>query len=494
MPKPGKFSIFSINELLASPRLRPVIERLHPASVLSTVKGVYEDVSEEMLSAATERRIPDLADLTEKILARLQDIERRGDRLIIDASGILFPTPTFNYALGRTILDEMLWRLDFLDASPDYGVGSALPAAMTESDPSGEAAELSRGEEPYSTAPAQKITPSTAARVVCSRLGAEDALFFPSPELAELCLFQTFGRGGAILTARRDMTEDHSGRRLADRLSYASAPVIEVGASNSVRLSDYLSPLAAPRRGETEVGLIRLASELAAGHPLALLPEEIRTLNEAYPDVPVLLRCDYAPLIDLSDVFLDPIPTVGDLLATQVDLILFGGGQLIGGPPCGILAGSKQYLDRIRSSSTADLFLPHPIDLAGMVKTFELYKNAQTAEQQILILRLLSLPTANLQNRAERLLPQLRLCRAVKEADIRPATAYLTPDRQGGRLASVALAIKPAGRTAGELAQVLASARPALVGSTDGDVLALNLKTVPPEFDALIVKVFEELP
>ena len=491
MPKPGKFSIFSINELLASPRLRPVIERLHPASVLSTVKGVYEDVSEEMFSAATERRIPDLADLTEKILARLQDIERRGDRLIIDASGILFPTPTFNYALGRTILDEMLWRLDFLDASPDYGEAYCSPAG---SESAGDPAEFSRGEEPYSVAPAQKITPSTAARVVCSRLGVEDALFFPSPELAELCLFQTFGRSGAILTARRDMTEDHSGRRLADRLSYSSATVIEVGASNSVRLSDYLSPLAVPRRGETEVGLIRLASEVAAGHSLALLPEEIRTLNEAYPDVPVLLRCDYAPLVDLSHVFLDSIPTIGELLATQVDLLLFSGGQLIGGPPCGVLAGSKRYLDRIRSSNTADLFLPHPIDLAGMVKTFELYKNAQTVEQQIPILRLLLLPTANLQNRAERLVPQLRLCRAIEEVTVRPATAYLTPDRQIGRMASVALAIKPAGRTPGGLAQVLASARPALVGSAEDDTLSLNLKTVPPEFDALIVKVFEELP
>lgn len=499
MMKPGNFSIFSINELLASPRLRPVIERLHPASVLSTVKGVYEDVSEEMFSAASERRIPDLADLTEKILARLQDIERRGDRLIIDAGGVLFPTPTFNYALGRTILDEMLWRLDFLDTSSAYGEGpgssvgsSGSSVAARHTDGMGDSPQAARNDAPFSTAPTQEITPSTAARVVCSRIGAEDALFFPSPELAELCLFQTFGRDGAILTARRDMTEDRSGRRLADRLGYSSAPVIEVGASNSVRLSDYLSPPV--RHPGIDVGLIYLSAELASGRRLALLPEEIHALSGMYPDVPILLRCDYAPLVDLSHIFLDSVPTISELLATQVDMILFGSGQLIGGPACGILAGNKRYLDKIRSSSTADLFLPHPIDLAGMVKAFELYKNPQRAEQQIPVLRLLSLPIANLQNRAERLLPQFSRCRAVKEVTICRTAAYLTPDRRIGRLESVALAIKPEARSAAELAQALSVARPALVTSIEGDTLLLNLKTVSPEYDSLMVKIFEELP
>lgn len=468
MSKQSVFSIFSINELLASPRLKPIIERLHPAAVVATVKGVYEDVTREMLSAASERRVPEIADLTEKILARLQDIEKKGNRLEIDGGGVIFRRNRLLAPLGRRTLDEMLWRLDVpVLEFPDESLDRA------------EAEPLDR------LAP----TPASVAKTLCARTGAEDALFFASCDLAEIALFQIFGKNGPILTARRDMTEDSSGRRIADLMAFSPAPVIEVGASNGVRGDDFFAFT------QQELGLIRLAAGVSSGLKPPLSVEQMRQLAESTRpwNAPILLRVDFAPLLDLSDIFLDPVPAIGEWLETGPDLLLFGGGQLLGGPDCGILLGRRRFLDILRRSKTTGLFLPHRADLAGLSKALELQRGRDEAEREIPIIRLICSQRANLLNRAERLAPQLRAAAALESVEIRDAFARLTPAPDVGRLGSVVLALRPRKRSAAELSALLANGSPAVLAPVEGDEVTLNLKTILPQHDALIAQAVESM-
>lgn len=468
MSKQSVFSIFSIQELLTSPRLMPMIERLHPAAVIATVKGVCDDVSREMFSAATERRMPELADLTDKILARLQDVERRGNRLAIDASGVIFRQTPMISPLGRQTLDEMLWRL-------------SVPLADT--------LDETFSAEANDTVERFVPTCASAAKTLCARTGAEDALFFGSCDQAETALFQTFGKKGAILTARRDMTEDPRGRRMSDLMAFSAAKVIEVGASNGVNSDDFLA------EAENEIGLVRLAAGIHSDMKPTLSTEATRRLAERIRPLgaPILLRLDFAPILDLSELFLDPVPTVGEWLETGSDLLLFSSAQLIGGPDCGVLLGRRTFLDAVRRRKTAGMFLPHRVDLAGLAKTLELARLRDEALRELPILKMIATPAANLRNRAERLAPLIEAIEGVESAEAVDSTATLSLSPGFGRMASSSVAIRFARRSADEAAAQLESASPSILAASDGQSVLFNLKTVLPQHDAMITRGVETI-
>lgn len=470
MTKQGFFSFFSMNELLASPRLRPIIERLHPAAVIATVKGVYEDVTQEMFSAASERRIPELAELTDKIFARLQDVEEKGNALVIDADGVLFSSPQLAPSLGRAVLDEMIWRLD-------------VPLAGFD----GEESEPEIVEDEW----IRKIFPSAdeAAASLCSLVGAEDALFFSSAETAEIALFQTFGRKGNVVLARRDLYEDSDGHRLSERFFLPPERVREVGASNRAKIDDFSDVC-----GE-ETGLVWLAAGIHSDLRPTLDDNELSLLKEGTRPwrFPIVGQFDFAPILDLSDYLVDPIPTVANLLTKDYDLLLFRSGQLIGGPDCGVLIGSKAWLDPIRRAGFHDLFAPHRADLAGLAKTFALSRNREKAEMNIPILHMVSVSPANLRNRAERLLPQLKGAKSVADAALSTCETLLYPNAVRGRMNSVGLSVRSAHHAPSDFAALLKRSKPGITTMVKGDNIFIDLKTVPPRLDSVIVRIFENL-
>ncbi len=459
-----------MNELLASPRLRPIIERLHPASVIATVKGVYEDVVNEMYSAATEKRTPELAELTDKILARLQDVERKENSLLIDASGILFASPRSEPLLSRGAIDEMIWRLD---------------ASIAGFDPSDE-------EQPIdSDSWVRRMFPSAAkiAAEFCAATGIEDVLFFGTPQQAELALTQTYCREKYLGIARRDLYEDSEGNRFADRIFIPESRIREVGASNRAHLNDFLE-ICLP-----DTGLLWLASGIHSDMFPTLKTDDLTILrdNARLYSIPMVGRYDFAPLLDLSNQMTDPVPTISQLHSFGYDLILTGGGQLLGGPNCGILAGRKAYLEPIRRARFDQLFAPHRADLAGLAETIRISRSSDRAEQEIPVIRMTSGPKANLKNRAERLAPQLEATSAVTSAKPIECESLLYPHATRGRMPSMGVCLRPAKNSAAELESFLEKGKPGLKGRVKDDTIIIDLKTVPPRWDQVIVSIFEKL-
>ena len=466
----AKFSFFSVNELLASPRLRPIVERLHPAAVTAIVKGVYEDVVREMSSAAAERRTPELAELTDKILARLQDVERKENSLLIDASGILFSSPRLEPHLSRRAIDEMIWRLD---------------ASIAGFDPD-------ENEQPINTDLWMRgIFPSATkiAADFCSVTGVEDVLFFGSPQQAELALIQAYCCEKNLGIARRDLYEDSEGNRLADRLFLPKKRVREVGASNRARFSDFLDIC------QPDTGLIWLASGVHSDMVPTLEPCDLTLLrdNARLYSIPVVGRYDFAPLISFSEELSGLIPTISELNLLDYDLILTSGGQLLGGPNCGIIAGRKAYLEPLRKAGFDRLFAPNRADLAGFAETVNISRSRDRAEQEIPIVRMVTGPKANLQNRAERLAPLLSATKGVISADPIPCETLLYPGAEKARISSVGVRLRPAKNSAEELESFLEKGKPGLKGTVKAGTIVIDLKTVLPQWDQVILSIFDKL-
>ena len=63
----------SVHELLESPPLKTLVERISQSTVVSTVRTVLDEVRHEVLTAASDRTLPSVSDLAERIARRVTE-------------------------------------------------------------------------------------------------------------------------------------------------------------------------------------------------------------------------------------------------------------------------------------------------------------------------------------------------------------------------------------------------------------------------------------
>ena len=74
MAKATPFSFAYLSEILSSPAIKPLVQRLHPSAVLGALKSTFDDMVIELGAAFGEQRLPDVNDLIERIRARLENL------------------------------------------------------------------------------------------------------------------------------------------------------------------------------------------------------------------------------------------------------------------------------------------------------------------------------------------------------------------------------------------------------------------------------------
>jgi L-seryl-tRNA(Ser) seleniumtransferase len=166
----------------------------------------------------------------------------------------------------------------------------------------------------------------------------------------------------------------------------------------------------------------------------------------------------------------------------------------LGGPQCGIILGGKEQIDVIRKHPLMRALRVDKLTLAALYGTLQLYQGRERAEQLVPLLELLSTPIANLQNRAERLAPQIAACSAIATAEAVAATTYLG----GGsvpmqEIPTWCIALSPASGNLDGLAKSLRNGTPSVFGRIQKDRLLLDLRTVFPRQDLELVEAFRRL-
>src|SRR5207249_6825428 len=95
-------------------------------------------------------------------------------------------------------------------------------------------------------------------------------------------------------------------------------------------------------------------------------------------------------LMDLAPWGLSGEPSVRDALASKVDLVVFSGDKLLGGPQAGILLGKAAVIDACRKDSLARAVRSDKLTLAALETTLALYRDPEVARREIPVLRMLT--------------------------------------------------------------------------------------------------------
>jgi L-seryl-tRNA(Ser) seleniumtransferase len=441
----------SVDELLREGAVRDLEARhgrdlvlRHLRPLLDEARSLAAGGDEAALAAA-------LADLPERLAARLEAASAPSLRTLINATGVVVHTN-----LGR---------------SPLPAAAAARVAAVASSYSNLEF-DLVRGE--------RGSRETHAEGRLRALLGAEAAIVVNNNAAAVLLAVNTLAEGREVVVSRGELVEIGGSFRIPDVLRKGGARLREVGTTNRTRLSDYEAAIGA------ETGLV-----------LKVHPSNFRIVGfteaPSLAELAALTRERGLPLVeDLGSGALSPPPapveepTVADRLQAGADLVTFSGDKLVGGPQAGLAAGRKGVVDALRRNPLYRALRVDKMTLAALDAVLASHETGR-APDEVPVMRMLWLSAEDVRRRAEPL--AARLAAEVSGLDVtlvEGGSAVGGGAAPGAELPTILVALAHPARSAASLAAGLRAGTPPVVARVAADRLLLDLRTVRPEEDSAL--------
>jgi L-seryl-tRNA(Ser) seleniumtransferase len=327
--------------------------------------------------------------------------------------------------------------------------------------------------------------------------GAESFLVVNNNAAAVLLALSTLARGKEVIVSRGQLIEIGGSFRIPDVMTQSGAVLVEVGTTNKTYPNDYRRAIT----GQTALLLhVHTSNYRIVGFTRETSISELVQLGREF-NLPVMSDLGSGFLVDLQPFGLPAEPTVQQVVENGADIITFSGDKLLGGPQAGIIAGKREYLERMKKNPFTRAVRIDKLTVAALEATLRSYLNSGHALEEIPTLRMLTAGVDELKTRAQELAGDLR--KTVKnQAEI---TIEDIVSRVGGgamptaELPSAAVAVKPRNIGVEELSQRLRVNDPAVMGRVQEDRLLLDVRTVQEEENKFIVEavrkvLFDTLP
>jgi L-seryl-tRNA(Ser) seleniumtransferase len=213
--------------------------------------------------------------------------------------------------------------------------------------------------------------------------GAESALAVNNNAGALLLVLVTLAKGGEVPISRGELIEIGGSYRLPDLFGAAGALMVEVGTTNRTRLADYE---AAVNPATALILKVHPSNYRITGFTEeASIPALARWAGEA--GIPFVLDAGSGLVDDRVPWLAGPPPGwlagepgVRQAIEAGVDLVLFSGDKLFGGPQAGIIAGRADLVRRLADSTAARALRLDGPTLAALTVTAEFYADGRGAE------------------------------------------------------------------------------------------------------------------
>jgi L-seryl-tRNA(Ser) seleniumtransferase len=441
----------SVDRLLLEPGIRELLDTTPRNAVVNAVR-------ESLAAARTCRAGPPESWATD-VRERLADRSRPSLRPVLNATGVVLHTNLGRAPLARAAVAMMA------------EIGSGYSNLELDLDTG---ARGSRSD--HSRAALRGLT------------GAEDALAVNNAAGALLLALGALAAGRQVLISRGELIEIGGSFRIPDILEQSGARLREVGTTNRTHLDDYRNALGPD---VAAVLTVHRSNFEQRGFVATPEPADLAVLaHEA--GLPYLMDVGSGLVVDLEPWGLTGEPRVQDALATGVDLVLFSGDKLLGGPQAGCLVGRRETVDRCRRHPIARAVRADKVTLAGLEATLALYGDPAQAVLEIPVLRMLTVGAEDLAARAERL---AALCPAALAASLLPGESAVGGGSFPGAVLPTTLVALDAGTLGPDgLALRLRVGEPSVIARVSGGRVLLDPRTLPEEsFPALAAALVEAL-
>ncbi|HKW32366.1 MAG TPA: L-seryl-tRNA(Sec) selenium transferase [Candidatus Acidoferrum sp.] len=454
----------SVDELLAQPRLAELAKRADRNLVVEVARTVLDDlrarITGQIATAVLAEISPvacDPAALEERITALVERILARSLLPVINATGVILHTNLGRAPLPQSVVEEFrLAATQYSNLEYDLEAGA-------------------RGKRDVHTA--EMLTRLTAA---------DAAIVVNNCAAAVLVTLAALARGGEVIVSRGELIEIGDGFRIPEIMEQSGALLREVGTTNRTRLADYENAI-----NEKARLLLRVhpSNFKVTGFTEKPSLEELVALSQR-TGLPLVEDLGSGCLVDLTEHGIAE-PTVRQSVEAGVGIVTFSGDKLLGGPQAGIIAGKKDLITRVRRHPLFRALRVDKVTIAALESTLGAYLRA--AWDEIPVMRMIRATPQELKRRAENFIRELRPELPLDEVEIEVvdgASLVGGGSTPAQSLPSKVIRIASARYSAAKLEQRLrrAPAGISVIARVDEDRLVLDLRTVFPEQEPLLVK------
>jgi L-seryl-tRNA(Ser) seleniumtransferase len=326
-----------------------------------------------------------------------------------------------------------------------------------------------------------------AESLLCRLTGAAAAIVVNNNAAATLLALAAVAAGREVIVSRGELVEIGGGFRVPDVMAQSGAILREVGTTNRTRAADYAAAVS-----ERTAALLRV-------HPSNFRIEGFAE-RPAVDELAVLGRRFNIPVIeDIGSGWVAPWPLPASLrdeptprtsLAAGVDLVLFSGDKLLGGPQAGIIAGRSDLITTIRRHPLMRAMRVDKMTYAALEATLQEYVTGRAADT-VPAMRMLSADVEEIRRRAREIID--RLDRNVSGELADGVSAVGGGSAPGSTLPTVLIAATHGTASVSQLESLLRHSDPHVIGRIQDERVMLDLRTVLPEHDERLLGILNAL-
>lgn len=242
------------------------------------------------------------------------------------------------------------------------------------------------------------------ARLLRQLTGAQAALVVNNNAAALVLALNTIAQGRESIISRGELVEIGGSFRVPEIMARSGTRMVEVGATNRTHARDYSAAVTS----ETALVLkVHRSNFHMSGYVAEVRTAELAEIARAH-DIPLLHDLGSGLLLPAASLGLPAEPTPAEALIEGADVVTMSGDKLLGGPQAGILLGSRELITRMRNNPLCRAVRVDKLTLAALEATLALYLDPARALREIPVLRMLTMTTDELRERAHRLATRLR--------------------------------------------------------------------------------------
>ena len=330
---------------------------------------------------------------------------------------------------------------------------------------------------------------SHASELLRALSGAEASAIVNNNAAALLLILTALASGREVIISRGELVEIGGGFRIPDVMRQSGAQLREVGTTNRTRPEDYATSISDKTALILRVHPSNFRIEGFAERPsLRAIVDVGRQFR-----VPVVEDLGGGNLYE-PDSLASPLkePSVRRSLADGAAVCCCSGDKLLGGPQAGIIVGRETELRLISDHPLMRAVRVDKLAYAALEATL-LEHVAERARETVPVTRMITTPIDRLRDRAQRLISR------VSGASDLELTATDGDSTVGGGAAPGAtiptclLDVAVPGSTAAALELRLRISTPPVIGRIEHDRLLIDLRTVSPSDDDVLVGVLSGL-
>jgi L-seryl-tRNA(Ser) seleniumtransferase len=303
---------------------------------------------------------------------------------------------------------------------------------------------------------------------------------------AVLLALNTLGEGGEVIVSRGELVEIGGSFRIPDVMTKSNAALREVGTTNRTRVVDYERAISDKTRLLLRVH--RSNFEITGFTEQPRLDELVDLARKR--SIPLMEDLGSGALINLDSLGVTGESSVLDSLRAGVDVVTYSGDKLLGGPQAGILSGRSDLIARMRSNSLFRALRVDKLTYAALEATLMAYVKGD--HEAIPTIRMMRLSKEEVGKRAEIVAGK---CRSSKlSVEVMDGESVI-----GGGAAPSAvlptclLALSAKDLSADELAARLRHSSPPIIARVEDGRVLLDLRTVFPEQDEVVIQAFGQI-